>query len=448
MGDSGAWLNRAEPVLRASRAGVVTERGRVPWPVLLRRAERLAAARPDAPQGLVVRPDAGEESIVALLAVGLMDPAPSWVLGDPARWAESPVRAGPPAASAGTATAPPAGPGGVLLPAGPRAAPPPDAGGPTYATASSGTTGRPKLLFGRPHAMASAVELYVDGMPEYAAAEVFATCSAIDFAAAFCMVVAPALLLGRDLVLFRPSRWETAVAELAGRPGVCLAPPALAVLGARTAAGRRAFRDTSFVPAGGGLTPQRAERISAGFPGCGFLTMLGSTETGLLTVGREVRDDGHVGAPLPGKPVWLEEIGPDGVGTLWTRGPDTRFAASGGTPVIRADGAVSTGDLAHRAGDGFVLDGRTDDLVKVDGVSVYPREIVAAVVALPGAVDASVSVDRSAAGDRVTVVAVGDVTEEQVRDACRRLPTSVTPHRVVARPADRSAYDARGKLLR
>jgi acyl-coenzyme A synthetase/AMP-(fatty) acid ligase len=285
-------------------------------------------------------------------------------------------------------------------------------------------------------------------MPEYAAAEVFATCSAIDFAAAFCMVVAPAVLLGRDLVLFRPSRWQTALPELAGRPGVCLAPPALAVLGARTAAGRTGFFGTSFVPAGGGLTPQRAARISAGFPGCGFLTMLGSTETGLLTVGREVRDDGHVGAPLPGKPVWLEDIGPDGVGTLWTRGPDTRFAVTGGTLAIRPDGAVSTGDLAHRTDGGFVLDGRKDDLVKIDGVSVYPREVIAAVRALPGAVDASVSVDRSGAADRVTVVAVGDVTEEQVRDACRRLPTPVTPHRVVCRPADQAAYDARGKVLR
>ncbi|GAT69281.1 acyl-CoA synthase [Planomonospora sphaerica] len=434
MGDFGAWLKAAEPALRTSAAAVVTERGRFTWSSLVDRARTLAAGLPPAPYGWVIPPGGGEHTVVGLLALGLMDRSPRWVLGDPATWS---------APGPGTTG------GAEPVPAGPQAAPPPHVDGPTYATATSGTTGRPKLLFGRPHSMAEAVELYVGGMPEYASAEVFATCSAIDFAAAFYMVVAPAMWLGRDLVLFRPSRWQTAVPELAGRPGICLVPPAIAVLGARTAAARRTFRGTCFVPAGGGLTPGRAERITEGFPASTFLTMLGSTETGLLTVSREVRDDGHVGRPLPGKPVWLEDAGPDGVGTLWTRGPDTRFAVTGGRLTARRDGSVSTGDLARRSGDGgYVLEGRADDLVKVDGVSVYPREITAAVRALEGVVDASVSVDRSGPLDRITVVAVGDVTEAQVRDACLRLPTPVTPHRVVRRHTEESAYDERGKVLR
>lgn len=432
MGRLGAWLKHAEPVLRESGAGVVTEQGRFPWPSLLEQAEGLAAGLPDAPHGWIVPGDSAEQSIVALLALGLQDPSPRWVLGDPARW-----RAGGAASTAD----------GALTAAGAHAAPPPDVEGPTYATATSGSTGRPRLLFGRPHSMPSAVELYVEDIPEYASAEVFATCASIDFAAAFYMVVAPAMMLGRDLVLFRPSSWQTAIPELAGRTGVCLAPPTITVLGARTAAARRSFRGTWFVPAGGGLTPERAERISAGFPGSDFLTMLGSTETGVLTLGRGVPEDGHVGSPLPGKPVWLEDLGADGVGTLWTRGPDTRFAATGGKLLSRQDGAVSTGDLAHLTDSGgYVLDGRKEDLVKVDGVSVYPREITAAVRALAGVVDASVSVERSRSADRVTVVAMGDVSEELVREACRRLPTPVTPHRVVCQPADNAAHDTRGKV--
>ncbi|MET7640223.1 AMP-binding protein [Streptomyces sp. NPDC005438] len=433
MGDLGAWLKHAEPMLHETRAGVVTERGRFSWSALLEKAQRIAAELPDPPHGWVVPGDGGERSIVALLALGLREPSPRWVLGDPASWCAD-----------GAVTAA----DGALTAAGAHTAPPSDIDGPTYATASSGSTGRPKLLFGRPHRMPSAVELYVDDIPEYASAEVFATSAAIDFAAAFYMVVAPAMMLGRDLVLFRPRSWQVAIPELAGRPGVCLAPPAITVLGARVAAGRRSFRETWFVPAGGGLTVERAEHISAGFPGSDLLTMLGSTETGILTLDRGVRDDGYVGSPLPGKPVWLENVGPDGVGTLWTKGPDTRFAATREELTARADGAVSAGDLAHAAGEGFVLDGRTEDLVKVDGVSVYPREITTAVRALAGVEDASVSVERSRNADRVTVIAVGDVSEKRVREACRRLPTPVTPHRVVCRPADKAAYDARGKVLR
>ncbi len=433
MGDVEPWLSQARDTLRRNDSGLVTERGRTPWRDLLAAAERVAADLPPAPHGWVVPADGTERSVVGLLAVGLARPAPRWVLGDPARWAVAP-------------------PSTVdLVPAGPAAAPPVGVDGPTYATATSGTTGAPKLLFGRPEALVDAVRLYAAGMPEYAAAEVFAACSSIDFAAGFYMIVAPALVLGRDLVLFRPSRWDLAADELAGRPGVCLAAASLAAAGARTVAPGRRYRDTWFVPAGGGLTTERAERITAGFTGCGFLTMLGSTETGLLTVDREVRQDGHVGWPLPGKPVWLRDLGPDGVGTLWTKGPDTRFAATGGELLTGPDGAVSTGDLAHHHADGgFVLDGRADQLVKVDGVSVYPRQIVGAVRAIPGVVDATVSVDRSAAVDRITVVAVGEagaVTEEQVRRACAVLPTPLVPHRVHCRTADGSAVSDRGKVL-
>jgi len=461
VGDVEPWLSRARDTLRRSDSGLVTERGRTPWRDLLAAAERVAADLPPSRHGWVVPADGAERSVVGLLAVGLARPAPRWVLGDPTRWAASaPVPApstvdtgassvpGPAGAGPGSHSVPGSAEGSYLVPAGSAAAPPAGVDGPTYATATSGTTGAPKLLFGRPDSLVDAVRLYAHGMPEYAAAEVFAACSSIDFAAGFYMVVAPAIVLGRDLVLFRPSRWDLAADELAGRPGVCLAAASLAAAGARTVRPGRRYRDTRFVPAGGGLTANRAERITAGFAGCGFLTMLGSTETGLLTVDREVRQDGHVGWPLPGKPVWLNDIGPDGVGTLWTRGPDTRFAATGGELLTGPAGAVSTGDLAHRHPDGgFVLDGRADQLVKVDGVSVYPRQIVGAVRAIPGVVDASVSVDRSAAVDRITVVAVGEVTEEQVRQACAELPTPLVPHRVRRRPADGSAVSDRGKVL-
>lgn len=428
MGEPRPWLSGAVDALANASSGLVTEHGRYGWPELLERARTLAADLPPAPYGWVVPADGSVRSVIGLLAVGLADPAPRWVLGDPGRWSNGEVF------------------GDALWPATADCVPPDSVPGVSYATATSGTTAQARLLFGDPDTLPDAVRLYVDGMPEYAEAEVFAACSALDFAAAFYMTVMPAILLARDLLLFAPHRWDLAAAELDGRSGVCLAAPVLAALGGRAAAGGD-YRRLSVVPAGGGLTVSRAERISAGFTGCSFLTMLGSTETGLLTVGREVREDGHVGVALPGKPVWLRDIGPDGVGTLWTKGPDTRIAASDGRLLRTEDGAVSTGDLAHLDDTGYFLDGRSDDLIKVDGVSVYPNAVAAAIRALPGVLDAAVSVDRSGPADRIVVAVVGDTTEERVRAVCGGLPQPVVPHRVTIGASETGAYSERGKVL-
>ncbi|MFI2665730.1 AMP-binding protein [Micromonospora carbonacea] len=431
MGDDAPWLRPVAELLARSDHGVVDESGRVPWRDIVGRARDLAAELPRTAHGWVVPADCTVRSLVGLLAIGLATPSPRWVLGDPARW------------GVGRAFH------DVAWEAGAHSAPPDEVRGPTYATATSGSTGRPRLLFGRPHALHEAVRLYVEGMPEYGQAEVFAACSSLDFAAAFYVVMLPALLRGRDLLLFRPHQWALAGRHLADRPGICLAPPALATLTAGAAPAGARYDRTTFVPAGGGLTPDRARRISVGLPGCRFLTMLGSTETGLLTVRREVDATGNLGAPLPGKQVWLEDVGPDGVGMLWTRGPDTRFAAVGGELRARPDGAVSAGDLVRPApdGTGYLLEGRVDDLIKVDGVTVYPASVAAAVQALPGVTDARVSVDRSGPVDRITVLAVGDVTEELVRSACAGLPSPVVPARVLIRASTEAAFNDRGKAL-
>lgn len=268
------------------------------------------------------------------------------------------------------------------------------------------------MLYGRPDTLCDAVRLYADGMAEYADAELFAACGESDFATAFHLIVLPALVLGRDLMLFQPRQWHSAATAFDGRSTVCLTTPSLALIGARVVPTGKDYSGVCFVPSADGLTVERAERVAAGFPGCAFLNTLGSAETGLLTVSREVRDDGVVGEPLPGKRGWLRDIDEHGVGTLWTAGPDTRIAATGGTLTRAEDGAVSSGHLAHTTPDGgFVLDGRADAPVRIDGVSVDPAEVVATLRGIRGVVDASVSVDRSGPDNRVTVVAVGDVTE-------------------------------------
>jgi hypothetical protein len=418
LGDNEPWLSGIADTLRRSRAGLITDQGRVPWRELVERAQEVAADLPPSPHGLVVPPDGGPQSLVAMLAAGLAEPAPSWLLGDPDRWG-----AGRPVDCA------------ALAVAGPHTAPPPEVDGATYATAVPAATGQAKLLYGRPGALRDTVRLYTEGMPEYADAELFASCEPMDVAATFHLVVLPAVVLGRDLMPFRPRQWRAAAEAFDGRSAVCLSTPAHALLGARVASAGQDHSRVSFVPAGGGLTAERAERVAAGFAGCSFLAVFTTPETGVLTVTREVREDGAVGTPLPGKRVWLREVDETGVGTMWAEGPDTMIAATGGPLPRTADGAVGSGDLAHvDPVGGFVLDGRVDDLVQVDGVSIHPADVVAALRDIRGVVDASMSVDRSGPTDRVTVEAVGDVTEDQVRRRLAALAVALVPHEVVCHP--------------
>ncbi|MBN6039743.1 hypothetical protein [Amycolatopsis sp. 195334CR] len=415
MGDNEPWLSRIADTVRRSGTGLITDEGRVSWAELVDRAWKIAADLRAYPHGLVVAPDGGPDSVVALLAAGLAEPAQPWVIGDPARWG----------------TGEPIG-GTALWAAGPQAAPPAEIDGATYATATESVTGQPQLLFGRPDSLHEAARLYAEGLPEFADAELFAACAPMDFAETFHLVVLPSIVLGRDLMLFQPRQWRAAGTAFDGRPVVCLTTTALALLGARAAPEDRDYTGVCFLPSGGGLTPERAERVAARFAGCSFLNVLGSPETGLLAVTREVAEDGHVGKPLAGKQIWLRDVGEDGVGTLWTAGPDARIAASDGFLRRTPDGAVSKGHLAHAVpGGGFVLDGQAGDLVELDGRSVDPAEVVAAVRGLRGVVDASLTVDRSGPAERVTVVATGDVTEEQVRRRLGALAVALVPHEVV-----------------
>ncbi|GAA1216980.1 AMP-binding protein [Prauserella alba] len=441
MGNNEPWLSRIVDSLDRSRAGLLTEHGRLPWPELVARARRTAAELSELPRGVVLAPDSGPGALVAVLAAGLAEPARSWVIGDPVQWGSAP-----------------ASPTAAPVSAHPRATPPPDVDGVTYATATSGTTGQPRLLFGRPETLADTVDLYVTGIPEYAEAELFAACTASEFATDLATVlhriVLPAVVLGRDLMLFRPHQWHAAAAALDGRPAVCLTPPPLALLGSRAASARHNYSGVRFVPEGGGLTTERAERVAAGFAGCSFLTLFGTTETGVLTVTREVRDDDYIGEPLPGKPVWLSDPGDDGernhgVGTMWTAGPDTRIATTDGLLSRSAEGAVGSGYLARPGADGgFVLAGKADERVDVDGVSIDPGDLLASLRDIRGLVDASVSVDRSGPAGRITIVAVGDVTEGQIRRRLAARTAALVPHEVVCHPAQELSHSQRGKVLR
>ena len=430
MGGNAGWLTETTPVWQRTGAGVIDGDERIPWREVLTRAQNLADQLPRTPHGWVVPGDASVTSVIGMLAAGLAANTTRWMVGAPPVWATDKSW------------------GEHLWEAGPQCDPPPGTEGTTYATSTSGSTGRPKLLFGRPESLPAAVELYDRAILGYEGAEVFAACGGFDFTGVFLLVLLPAMLTGRDLLLFRPNRWDTAAQHLAGRPGVLFASAALTAFGAPAGEGRD-FSQTVVIPAAGGLTADRAERISAGFRGCQFLNLLGATEAGIIATTTDVDRLEYVGHALAGKEVWLEDIASDGVGRMWAKGPDARFVSSDGRLNVRPDGAVTWGDLAHvdpRRG-GYVLNGREDHLIKVDGVTVYPNEAVAALRAIPGVLDARVSVDRTGAADRLTVMVIGDVGEAEVRQACAAAPVPITPYRVVIHASDREAFNERGKVV-
>jgi long-chain acyl-CoA synthetase len=87
-----------------------------------------------------------------------------------------------------------------------------------------------------------------------------------------------------------------------------------------------------------------------------------------------------------------------------------------------ADGpAFTVGDLGRVDEDGFVyLDSRRTDLIISGGVNVYPAEVEAALVEVPGVVEIAVfGRPDERWGQRVVAALVGDASEDALREAAR-----------------------------
>ncbi len=166
-----------------------------------------------------------------------------------------------------------------------------------------------------------------------------------------------------------------------------------------------------------------------------------------------------------GKPLFPNEVRIDRDGSvpptnepgeILVRGP---VVAAGYTERPEAtayafrDGWLHTGDLGYLDQDGYlyVLD-RRDDLIITGGENVYPAEVEAALLALPGVEDAGVIGVPDTEWGQAVVAAVRltsgvTLTEEQIRTACRaRLAGYKVPVRF--RFIDALPRNAGGKLSR
>lgn len=156
--------------------------------------------------------------------------------------------------------------------------------------------------------------------------------------------------------------------------------------------------------------------------GHAILERYGMTETGMNTSNPYdgERVPGTVGPPLPGVELRITDLEsgrpvPQGdIGAIEVRGPNV-FRGYWRNPgktasEFRADGYFITGDLGLIDANGYVsIVGRGKDLIISGGLNVYPKEVEAAIDALPGVVESAVvAAPHPDFGEAVVAFVVGE----------------------------------------
>lgn len=141
---------------------------------------------------------------------------------------------------------------------------------------------------------------------------------------------------------------------------------------------------------------------------------------------------GSCGKPFPGMEIRIvdpetgDHVETGTVGMIQIRGPHILrgICRRSREDVFTADGFYPTGDLGQLDEHGFLFyHGRSDDMFKVSGASVYPAEVERALRAIDGVDNAFVTNVPDAAGERVgaAVVCSGPVSVEALRTQARKL---------------------------
>jgi len=179
----------------------------------------------------------------------------------------------------------------------------------------------------------------------------------------------------------------------------------------------------------------------------------GLTETTALCTLDDPRDvePGRVGPAIPGVEMKLgenEEIvvrGPNIFPGYWNRPEET-------AKVLR-DGWLYTGDVGYGDADGyFFITDRKKDMLLVNGINVYPREIEEVIYQFPGVKEAAVvGLPDPRKGEQpvaFVVAAEGQILDEkQLLQFVRgKLADYKVPKRVVFMPA--LPHNATGKILK
>lgn len=326
---------------------------------------------------------------------------------------------------------------------------------PLWGVATSGSSGAPKVAIGHADMWELTVLHYERAMFRPAfdgrTPAVFATCLPLQFSAAFFMTVLPALLLRRDLLVFGSHDWSPVQDAAADRDVLVLAVPALAAAACMGTADPVDMSRTVLFLGGGHVGAERVATIRRHFTGAGLVNLYGTAETGALTVDPEPGHNQHVGAPIPGKAIWIEGADEHGIGVVATSGPDCcEYVWRPGEGLLHQGGQVSGTDYGRFDDAGrLCLEGRVDGGEKLGGLLVYPRTIERHLLTMDGVSDVRVVVRRGPSGlEHLAARVVGRVGEDAVREYCAALPEPFRPTRVECiddRDAA-AAYSPNGKL--
>ncbi|MGO9152367.1 class I adenylate-forming enzyme family protein [Mycobacterium sp.] len=140
---------------------------------------------------------------------------------------------------------------------------------------------------------------------------------------------------------------------------------------------------------------------------------------------------GSCGKPFAGMQVRIvepetgEPVATGTVGMIQIRGPHTLrgICRRAREDVFTADGFYPTGDLGHLDAEGFLFyHGRSDDMFKVSGATVYPSEVERALRTIEGVDNAYVTNVPGAAGECVgAAVVCRGLNAAQLRNCTREL---------------------------
>lgn len=336
---------------------------------------------------------------------------------------------------------------------------------------TSGTSGAPKGVM-MSHANMTFASGAIATYLENAADDVVLSALPLSFTYGLYQLLTAAHA-GATLVLQKSFAFPTEVLETARREGVTglpLVPTMAAVLLAMKDPRSGVLPSLRYLTnAAAALPPAHVEGLRALFPAARLYSMYGLTECARATYlppGEIGRRPGSVGLALPGTEVSL--LGEDGrpvaageTGELVIQGPhvmqgywrDEAATRRALRPVRGRGGAwLHTGDLFRADAEGFLtFVGRNDDMLKVRGEKVAPRQVEAVLHGCPGVAEAVV-IGRPdpISGHVLHAVVVPNTPTLTVRDVLRHcarmLPDIMVPRSVEFRPE--LPKTANGKVAR